>query len=209
MPNGIIIFFYAVSPPHTQELTPSLLSPSPHVVVASAEGGGLVTEATAAAWAESVCSPRMSASQAPWLLLADSCPAHLGGAELRARVEGGATRGRLALLPEACSHRLQPLHRGLKARFKVSFSYFIFKPTIRRLALGIFFFFFIMSRSSNKCRGSRISISGKYLLNCTSVLSRPHWFRRHSLSLSLLSHFALSFPSLPLTQFGSPGIGVR
>ncbi len=134
-------FFYAISP-HIQELTPSLLSPSPHVVVASAEGGGLVTEATAAAWAESVCSPRMSASPAPWLLLADSCPAHLGGggggAGLRARVEGGATRGRLALLPEACSHRLQPLHRGLKARFKVSFSYnIIFKATSRRLRLKL------------------------------------------------------------------------
>ncbi len=135
LPNAILIIYFLF----TQELTPSLLSPSPHVVVASAEGGGLVTEATAAAWAESVCSPRMSASQAPWLLLADSCPAHLGGAELRARVEGGATRGRLALLPEACSHRLQPLHRGLKARFKVSFSYFTFKPTIRRLVLDSFF----------------------------------------------------------------------
>ncbi len=50
------------------------------------------------------------------LLLADSSPGHAGA---RARALVGARRGCLALIPKGCSARLQPLHRGIKARFKV------------------------------------------------------------------------------------------
>ena len=53
------------------------------------------------------------------LLLADSFHTHTNSFIQKSMVNRGAC---LAIIPSACSQKLQPLHRGIKLKFKVHFS---------------------------------------------------------------------------------------
>ena len=52
------------------------------------------------------------------LLLADSFHTHTNSFIQKSMVNRGAC---LAIIPSACSQKLQPLHRGIKLKFKVNF----------------------------------------------------------------------------------------
>jgi hypothetical protein len=66
----------------------------------------------------------------PCLLLADAFGPHSSAAAQKAMTS--APGSCLALMPAGCSHRLQPLHRGIARAFKVSqmhFRFIVFKFT--------------------------------------------------------------------------------
>ena len=54
------------------------------------------------------------------LLIADSFQTHTNPVSQKFMVSQGAC---LAIIPSACSQKLQPLHRGMKMKFKVTENY--------------------------------------------------------------------------------------
>ena len=73
-----------------------------------------LTERTMIQWLNLVWFSHVPSSS---LLLADSFHAHTSSLTQKFMVNRGAC---LAIIPSACSHKLQPLHRGVKHKFKVS-----------------------------------------------------------------------------------------